>query len=182
MELVRERTEALCGHKPSDSALEAFLKSRQGAATEVNPSPRVTRVVVQPVSTPPAVPVPRPVPDPQEQPTPSGRNRWRLGDLSGVERNGNDALAAVLTALFTKYPTRQETMAAAVRTRGRNNIARVVEEIYPNKPEIAVRNHRQLPDGWFVGTNESSATKTRIVSQAAAAVGLTMGRDIEFEV
>lgn len=182
MELVRERTEALCGHKPSDSALEAFLKSRQGADAEVNPTPRATRVVAQTVSAPPTQPIPRPVPDFQEQPVLSGRNRWRLGDLGGVERNGNDALAAVLTVLFTKYPTRQETMAAAVRTRGRNNIARVVEEIYPNKPEIAIRNHRQLPDGWFVGTNESSATKTRIVSQAAAAVGLTMGRDIEFEV
>lgn len=182
MELVRERTEALCGHKPSDAAVEAFLKSRQGSDAVVPVAQRIPRTTGSLASVPAPQSIAKVAPEVQEQPATSGKNRWRVAELAGVEKNGVDTLVATLAALFEKYPARQETMAAAVRTRGRNNIARAIEEIYPNKPEIAFRNHRQLPGGWFVGTNESSATKTRIVSQAAAAVGLAMGRDIEFEV
>ena len=83
--------------------------------------------------------------------------------------------------MFKLYPDRQENMAAAVRTRGRNNIARSIDDIYPSQPEIARRIHRTLPGGWYVGTNESSATKTRIVAQAARGAGLTLGTDVEFE-
>jgi hypothetical protein len=182
MELVRERTEALCGHKPSDAALEAFLKSRQGSDAGAAAAQRSSKPIAPLTSVPTSLATAKVVSEAQEATATAGKNRWRVLELSGVEKNGVDTLVAVLATLFKKYPDRQETMAAAVRTRGRNNIARVVEEIYPNKPEIAIRNHRQLPNGWFVGTNESSATKTRIVLQAAAAVGLTMGRDIEFEV
>jgi len=89
---------------------------------------------------------------------------------------------ALLTALFKLHPDRQENMAAAVRTRGRNNIARSIDEIYPNQPQITQRNNRQLPDGWYVGTNESSATKTRIVAQAVRGAGLTMGKDVDFQI
>ncbi len=89
---------------------------------------------------------------------------------------------AVLSALFNLYPERQKNMAAAVRTRGRNNIARSIDDVYPNQPEIARRAHRALPGGWYVGTNESTATKNRIVAQAARRAGLTVGGDVEFDI
>lgn len=181
IDLLRERTEAICGHKPADMALESFLQGQGVGPVDV------------------AAPV-RPVPTRSAGPSASveigvegqgqelnsfgskGLNRWRVGNQHGIERNGVDTMLAVLSALFRQYPDRQEAMAAAVRTRGRNNIARAVVEIYPNQPEIARRNHRELPGGWYVGTNESSATKRRIVRQAARGAGLTMEQDVEFEV
>lgn len=182
MELVRDRTEALCGHKPSDAALEAFLKGRLGAASDILVpirAPRVRAQIEAALRTISDVAVTEVAKPPVNS---VRRNSWRVGSQSGVERNGNDALTAVLSALFISHPQRQETMAAAVRTRGRNNIARVIDEIYPSKPEIARKYHRQLPNGWYVGTNESSATKTRIVGQATKAAGLILGKDVEFEV
>lgn len=184
IELLRERTEALCGHKPNDTVLEAFLRGQQGGIDEGSSAPRLPRTRApglahqsQHVGSEPDKPRSE-----AAIPSATGRNRWRVGNQSGVERNGVDTMLAVLSAMFRLYPDRQETMAAAVRTRGRNNIARSVDEIYPNQPQIARRNNRQLPDGWYVGTNESGATKTRIVAQAARGAGLTMGTDVEFEV
>lgn len=183
IDLLRERTEALCGHKPVDTALEEFLRCQQvgnGEGTTVIRAPR-TRVVSVAPPNKHIAPEPNITRIETDIPSTSGRNRWRVGSQSGVERNGVDTMHAALSAMFELYPDRQETMAAAVRTRGRNNIARSIEEIYLNQPEIARRNNRQLPGGWYVGTNESSVTKTRIVAQAARGSGLTMGTDVEFE-
>lgn len=184
IDLLRERTEALCGHKPSDSALEMFLRSQQGGSVEVGTPPRQQRA--RATNGAPANQINNSEPNDArlavESMPETGRNRWRVGNQNGIERNGVDTMLAVLSALFRLYPDRQEAMAAAVRTRGRNNIARSIDEIYPNQPEIARRSNRQLPDGWYVGTNESSATKTRIVAKAALGAGLKMGVDVEFEV
>lgn len=184
MDLLRERTEALCGHKPNDTTLEGFLRSQPTENVEAAITIRPTRVRVTATANPSLSPIAETNAlrtGANTLPT-AGRNRWRVGNQSGVERNGIDTMLAVLSAMFRLYPDRQETMAAAVRTRGRNNIARSIDEIYPNQPQIARRNNRQLPDGWYVGTNESGATKTRIVAQAARGAGLTMGTDVEFEV
>jgi len=183
IDLLRERTEALCGHKPNDVALEAFLRGQQSGNVQVSTgagTPRTRNTsTISPnryIASEPTI-----APANVDFSPATGQNRWRVGNESGVERNGVDTMHAVLSAMFNLYPDRQETMAAAVRTRGRNNIARSIDEIYPNQPQIARRSNRQLPNGWYVGTNESSATKTRIVAQAARAAGLTMGTDVEFE-
>lgn len=184
IELLRERTEALCGHKPSDSALGGFLRDQRVRNVEISPKARAPRERV--TITAPAGQDIAPEPDIKRTEAhthlTSGRNQWRVGNKSGVERNGVDTMHALLSALFRIYSDRQENMAAAVRTRGRNNIARSIDEIYPNQPQIARRNNRQLPDGWYLGTNESSATKNRIVTQAVRGAGLIMGTDVEFEI
>ena len=188
IELLRERTEALCGHKPGDIVLEEFLRSQQcdniGAPIAARPSRVRTLVVVdpsQPAAHEPAASQMENIIDISSDRTTS-RNRWRVGRESGAERNGVETMHALLTALFKLHPDRQANMAAAVRTRGRNNIARSIDDIYPNQPQIARNNNRRLPDGWYVGTNESSATKTRIVTQAVRGAGLTMGKDVEFDI
>lgn len=184
IELLRERTEALCGHKPNDNSLETFLRDQDTVNVEASLPIRSARM--KPTASTLAN---------QNSHTNSnmsqvhidrlvitGRNRWRVGDQTNTERNGVDTMVGVLAALFALYPNQQETMAAAVRTRGRNNIARSIDEIYPNQPEIAQRNNRQLPNGWYVGTNESSVTKKRIVAQAVRGAGLIMGADVEFDI
>jgi predicted type IV restriction endonuclease len=133
IELLRERTEALCGHKPSEAALEAFLQDQQATRSETAPAPRLPRArVSNPVGMPTSgaseADLPRNV---ISNASKAGRNSWRVGSQNGVERNGVDTMVALLSAMFRLYPDRQETMAAAVRTRGRNNIARSVADIYP---------------------------------------------------
>lgn len=180
LELLSERTEALCGHKPHEKDLESFLRGQVSFKADLTLPPTRPRlpahanpdneVAADPGSTSAAI----------ASTSLISRNRWRVGSLGGVERTGVDVMHALLTALFKLYPDRQENMAAAVRTRGRNNIARSIDAIYPNQPQIAQRNNRSLPGGWYVGTNESSATKTRIVAQAVKGAGLTLGADVEF--
>ena len=184
IDLLRERTEALCGHKPNKAALEDFLQGQQAGNVAVTTAARAPRTRAASVALPRQQIAPEANISRSEIAIASttGRNRWRVGSRSGVERNGVDTMHAVLSAMFELHPDRQETMAAAVRTRGRNNIARSTEEIYPSQPEITRRNNRQLPSGWYVGTNESSATKTHIAAQAARGAGLAMGADVEFEV
>ena len=124
-----------------------------------------------------------PAKPPQLELAPSdGSNSWRLADKHVTARKGVEVFVGFLTALFEAYPDKRENMAAAVRTRGRNNIARRVDELYPKRPEIGRRAHRALPGDWFVGTNESSGTKTLIAVRAAKAVGLEEGRDFSFHV
>lgn len=183
IELLRERTEALCGHKPHDSDLEAFLRGQRGGGAESSIEAQTrSRASALSVSAQETGARPNAIVVGANVVSPNSRNRWRAGSMSGVERNGVDTMHALLSAMFKLYPDRQENMAAAVRTRGRNNIARSIDDIYPSQPEIARRNHRTLPGGWYVGTNESSATKMRIVAQAARGAGLTMGTDVEFDI
>lgn len=183
IELLRERTEALCGHKPNDTALEHFLRGQQAGTVKVSTGMRSPKTRVASAASPSLnVAAELNVAQTDIEVAPAeGRNRWRVGSVGGVERNGVDTMVALLSAMFRLYPDRQENMAAAVRTRGRNNIARTIDEIYPNQPQIARRNNRQLPDGWHVGTNESSATKKRIVTQATRGAGLSMKTDVEFD-
>lgn len=181
MEVLRARTEVLCGHKPDDRSLEAFIKQQIGPQR----SEVVSRAQRQRPVVPAALAAIAFAPPPMSE-TQSGvsatTNFWRVKEMGGQERNGVEAFVATLTALFEQFPDDREKMAAAVQTRGRNNIAQVIEEIYPNRPELALKNHRVLPGGWFVGTNESTGTKTIIIGKAAAAIGLSIGVDFDFNI
>ncbi len=175
IDLLRERTEAMSGHRPTDQALELFLRNLIAkpllpalAARRTQP-----RAIVEANATEPKRP------ETLENLPETAINRWRLGATSGKERDQVSAMVAILSALFEAYPDKREQMAAASRTRSRNAISKLVSEIYPNRPEIAAKQHRSLPGGWFVGTNESSGTKMQIVTKAANACGLTWGSDVE---
>lgn len=183
IQLLSERAEALSGHRPSEQTLVSFLRNQIGVLDEtalVAVSGGSTRKRQTPTSTPTdTIPNPRPV---IGNASSKAGVHWRVRSQSGVGRNAVEAFVAALAALFTQFPNEQAKIAKAVATRGRNNIARTVADIYPSKPEIAERNHRALVDGWLVGTNESNATKARIFSAAIAAVGLKQGVDTELNI
>jgi hypothetical protein len=183
IQLLSERTEALSGHRPSEQALVAFLRNQIGILDGTTPV-ALARVPTRRahVSSPaPAELAMAPTPIQASQPGKEGV-RWRIRNQSGVGRNAVEAFVAALSALFGQFPNEQEKIAEAVATRGRNNIARTVADIYPSKPEIAARNHRALVDGWLVGTNESNATKARIFAAATHAVGLKPGVEVDLNI
>lgn len=183
IEALATHTEALCGHRPGAAAVMTFLLERLPSSDPVSPAKRQARR--QP---PVSVSLAEPAEQSLKQPTPAVSEpaapgvSWRMLDQNGAARNGVDAFHSVLSALFDRFPDRRQAMAEAVRTRGRNNIASRIEDVYPSQVELARRQHRQLPGGWFVGTNESSATKLRIVRQATVAAGLVFSRDVDIDV
>lgn len=178
VEALAAHTEALCGHRPNGSSVLAFLAGQLPTAESLPVLRRPTRLRETPESN--IAPQNQPaVPEPIPARAQSTGVSWKVLSRTGVARNGVDAFVAILTILFEAFPTRQSAMADAVRTRGRNNIARQVADSYPGQADLAQRQHRPLPDGWFVGTNESSATKVRILKQATIAVGLRFGEDVD---
>ncbi|WP_448581453.1 hypothetical protein [Thermaurantiacus sp.] len=173
VEMLRSRAEVMSGHRPTKDAIEAFLHAQVGNGSPTKPPKPLPASLARPAAAPAEA-------SPPDRPA-GGANRWRLRGRSGSARDQVEAWVGLLTALFETFPDRQENMAAAVRTRSRNNIAREIKDIYPAKPEIALRSHRLIVPGWYVGTHESSVTKLRIARAAAGACGLAWGDEVDLE-
>ena len=173
VEAVLERTEALCGFRPSQEQAVAYLQSR-GSGDEAGRARRSRRQLQS------AGPVASAESDgsPPQMP---GRHSWVVQGRSGTAHRGIDAFAAFLEALFAACPDRRQHMIAAARTRSRNNIATSIPDIYPRQPESADRHHRRLADGLYIGTNLSNATKIQLARQVAGAAGLSYGVDAKLE-
>lgn len=176
--LLRDTVEGLSGHRPSDEAVAAFL-SKMAVQSGLGP-----RSVFSGLGKTASPPIPQSAGDaavgsilPQPTLRESERCIWHVGTKTGTGHKQVTVWVAFLSELFRRYTDRQEAIAIAVRTRGRNNIARAIPDIYPSQPEIAARSNAPLPDGWLVGTNESAATKLRIAMKAAEACGLIWGQD-----
>lgn len=182
VEMLRSRAEVMSGHRPTQEAIENFLRAQAGEPPASVMAPPAPPLAAAP---PTSAPAPRPAPAPPVAPSPDhgnpGECRWRLRSRSGGGRDQVEAWLGLLAALFETFPDRRENMAAAVRTRSRNNIARTVADIYPAKPELAQRAHRLIVPGWYFGTNESAATKLRIAMAAAGACGLRWGEDVDLQ-
>lgn len=172
MELVAERTEVLCGFRPDGDGVEAFLKQRasilHGHLGHATSLPAVSKPA-------PSLPIPPQPRAHQRSPTAQG---FTIGRDRTDTRTGTEALVGVLAWLFKQRPDRRDAMVAAVRTRGRNHIARDRADIYPRNPQLAKQSVRFL-DGWWVGANVSSSDRRQIVKRAVLAAGLEYGRDIE---
>ncbi len=96
--------------------------------------------------------------------------------------NAKDAMIFVLRELARDDPTFLERCAAHPDAQGRKRkyIARKVEELYPDRPDL--RDHfEKLPGGWLVGTNLNNALKRSIIKLAADVAGLRMGSDLQVD-
>jgi hypothetical protein len=170
IELLVERTEALCGIRPTLERAEAFLLGKltgQGPAT-AQPQP-VQRLVS------PRQPLP-------PQPKPEGTRR-ALASFRGRQLAAKDATAGfleLLRALAAEFPDRIEQIATAAKGRTRNHIARIPEDVYPDRPDL-IGFVVELVPGWFVGTNIANREKYRIVKAACEACGVRFGTDDVFD-
>lgn len=94
-----------------------------------------------------------------------------------VADSGTDALVEVLRVLVSRNPDRILNL-ASVKGRVRPLIAKVPEELYPGRPDLAEYSREFMP-GWFVGTNYSRRDVLRLVRSASEACGLSWGLDIK---
>lgn len=171
IELLVERTEALCGIRPTLETAESFLLSKANvqtfptAQTEM-PAPRR----VQPT---PVVP---------SKPTSVAR-RGVVASYRGRQLNVRDATSGfleIIRALSAEFPDRMEQIATAAKGRTRNHIARLSTDVYPDRPDL-IHTVVDLVPGWFVGTNIANREKHRIVKAACEACGVRFGDEVVFD-
>lgn len=179
IELLVERTEALCGIRPPLEAAENFILQRQ--ATASMPSERQSVAARPPLQQPATPALLQPS---REPPRLKGEASRKLSaSFRGEAVAGRDATAMfleLLRLLVRAFPDRTEQIATAAKGRTRNHIARAPAEVYPDRPDLTHTVVELIP-GWFVGTNIANREKHRIVKAACEACGVAFGRDVVFE-
>ncbi|MFQ3596604.1 MAG: hypothetical protein SNJ63_10905, partial [Sphingomonadaceae bacterium] len=161
--LLREQTEALCGHAPSEAALQAFVNglSDQLALDGTAPKPARSPVGPRRLAALPTV----------ASPALKGIS-WKVLDCEATARNQNEALVGYLNELMRRFPDRVDAIRRSVGTRGRAHIAATPDAIYPKRPDLGRKNHVRLASGLCLGTNVSREEKLKIARKAASACGL----------
>jgi len=170
IELLVDRTEALCGIRPPLDIAEAFLLGTRKYQA-VQP---IRALPPAPITPPPAIAQPLAKP-------PSGS---RLSaSFRGKELHARDATSAfleLLRSLASEFPERLQHIATAAKGRTRNHIARSPVDVYPDRPDL-MHTVVELVPGWFVGTNIANREKHRIVKAACEACGVRFGADVAFD-
>jgi hypothetical protein len=180
VELLADRAEALCGVRPGEDELRAFLRTKaDGSLVPASQRPKPPAPAV-PTSMPLARPEPSPVLPGTVEPARSGRGiGYTLLGQQHTAPNANSALVAVLTTLCARDPSRIPLLADAVRGRSRNHIAQSTPEIYPARPDLA--RAAEIGPGWLVGLNISNRHKRVILIAACEVFGLVWGSDLQIE-
>lgn len=163
MDILAEKTEAICGYRPASEDVEEFLL---GLTPTAKPTLR------QPLQ-------PTPVPS-QSTSTPLTSERSVQYRLYGESRNANnaiDALVDILRRLSSRNPQFIERLAQVATGRTRHYVAKSRDDLYPQKPELTEYAIELVP-GWWLGTNISNRTKMNIIEQACGVEGLTLGKDV----
>ena len=110
---------------------------------------------------------------------PPRQGELRLRDRVFNHSSGKEAMAIVLGELARADSGFLERCFRHPGNRGtkRRHIARTLEELYPDRPDLRDQ-HARLPGGWFVGTNISNAQKRQVVILAATCAGLNVRTDL----
>lgn len=140
VEILCERVESLCGYRPEYADAVKFIKesASSGAGPE---SPIVKR------PKPPVLP-----------PAPSRLNYVLFGETR-VARNAMQLVIGVFEELAVRDSTFLERFAAVAKHgKKRRYLARRREELYPDRPDLS-RYAKQLPGGWWIGTNFANREK-----------------------
>jgi len=184
IDLLLEKTQALCGYAPTREQVETFLATLTPLASD---AVRSATVRARPRQESPPVILPSTVGEISSrlhQPTAvEGRSRLGRGVqvvLDGQSRDAKDAITGliqIIKHLASKDPTFLERLEVRARGRSRNHVARSRAAVYPQRPDLADKAIEILP-GWFVDTNISNREKLQIVAQACEVAGLRPGRDI----
>jgi len=103
-------------------------------------------------------------------------------ELKGVwyaRDNMTEILVDVLQHLAADDPNFPERFATKVQGTGTSRlyVARDPSQLYPASPHLA-RYSREFAPGWYVGTNEDTDKKLRLIKLAARVAGLTFDVDL----
>ena len=96
--------------------------------------------------------------------------------------NATEVMVGVLRRLAAEdaeFPSRYVARLRYLGTK-RRYVAETREALYPGRPDLA-QYSREFITGWYVGTNESNATKRRLINLASEVAGLTYGVDLRVQ-
>lgn len=188
LEIVADRVESLCGFKPGPDMVAKYLKETQGGQvgqSSVKSSPVNVLAKRALDAAPPlpsiAVEVTKPY-NPVETP-PSAQatvgNGFTFAGAFHPARNAIDTLRQVFDALMRKDATFAERFASLPKHgRSRRYLARNPSDLYPGREDLARECSTELSSGWWLSTNHSRQSITKIVAMACDVAQLVYGKDL----
>ncbi len=106
--------------------------------------------------------------------------RYELDGERHVASDATEAMVSILADLAQYDDDFFPKLAAKVRGRTRNHIARSRSEVYPGRPDLA-RYVQEIGPGWFIGSNIANREKKKILRAACEVMGLAFGRDLKID-
>jgi hypothetical protein len=191
LELLSDKTEAICGFRPDLDVVVAFLRrfhtnpEREIAhSAPLRPTANRTQTSEKSISSGYA---------PKFQTTsaiarsgPRGGTSIRGVTLLGNHyetRNGRDALQLVLSTLASRDRQFFERFVAIPKPGKRPYVARTPEELHPGRDDLADFVREIIPgSGWWMDVNLSTDAMTRVMRFACQASGLQFGTDLRIEI
>lgn len=122
---------------------------------------------------------PEPVPSPKPVPLRQAPG-YRLFGQDFPARNGTDTLISVFRQFAELEPRFPERFALAASQLGRTRayVGRSPQAVYPGKPKLWAATAEFAPE-WYLGTNENSTTKLKLLQVACQVLGLRFGGDLQ---
>ncbi|MBM6593089.1 hypothetical protein [Microvirga pudoricolor] len=179
LDLISEKTEAICGFRPKPEDVEEFVLSNLTNGSKVRSRlevKRPTRTAEAGVSS--TQHLARPTPSVPSAPVSERHIIYTVFGERREARTAIDALVEILRALSARQPDFVDRLSQIAPSRTRNHIARSPEQVYPARPELSDLTTEFVP-GWWLGTNIANRDKLTLLRKACEVTGITLGRDIE---
>jgi hypothetical protein len=179
LELVADKVESLCGFKPTVDAVARFLQNWSALR---RPTTKEASSVQRTASPPAPIAVAARKAEAQtaSAPASSARVGYSLEGKFSACRSGKEVLTSVFEVFALRDSTFLDRFASRPKHgRKRRYLARVPDELYPDRPDLAREHSHRLSSGWYVGTNVSHAQIEHIISMACEVAGVTYGQDLK---
>jgi hypothetical protein len=174
VDLLASSVESKVGVRPDDDDVAEFLVGLGRSIAVERPRGTTVQSSSPPLASQPAV----------QQPLsePSRRGSLRIRGETHSYHNAKEAMVIVLRELAKTDASFLERCSQHPGNQGRKRryIARTVEELYPDRPDLR-DFHEVLPGGWRVATNLNNVLKKTIIKLAAEVAGLSFGKDVAVE-
>lgn len=168
LELLAEKVADICGYKPSLDVVGNYIQqlNEQGGQTLLAAQPMPTKKIDKPFTPPKAV-----------------FNSEIYYIYKGTKKNFSskiDVLEDVLLEFYRKDSSFLQKFISRKHGNRRRYVAVTREELYPGRPDLA-EHSRQLPNGWFMGTNYGKVNIYKIIDLACQVAGVDLGTELKVE-
>lgn len=166
--LMAEKVESLCGVRPDEVRVTAFLRANAGHSTKS--APTRAPLHVKPVA-----------PHRTTPPSPQGERGFALNGTFHEARTAADAYRRIMAALIQQEPGFAARFASE-GGRSRAYLARDKAALFPGRPDLQATSVAEMPHGWWLGLNVSRQTIDQRLRRACELAGLTFGKDLVLRV
>lgn len=130
---------------------------------------------------PPSPPSPSRPPPREDRQVQDGPHSYTLDGETRRFRKSADLLGAIFAVFAENDPRFCEEFRRRHRGRTREYVAKSPEDLYPGSPHLAKSEFRELPGGYFIGTNMGTAKKMDLIRWACEVAGVRFGQDLTVE-